>query len=89
MAGGFCFLWHPFQTTVKNLVSLMAIIGGLWLLYAGYQREQSLAGKADGSLSRLGQRIDGQGHVPTHVKYFVAGSLLVAGGAIGLGAIRK
>jgi len=74
---------------MKILISLAALACGGWLLYLGYERQQSLAGKADSSLSRLGQKIDGGDHTPTHVKYFIAGAVLVAGGTIGLGVVRK
>jgi Protein of unknown function (DUF3185) len=74
---------------MKTLLSLAAVIGGLWLVYLGYERQQSLAGKADSSLSKLGQSVDGGEHTPTHVKYYIAGAVLLAGGAIGIGVVRK
>jgi hypothetical protein len=33
--------------------------------------------------------VDGEGHTPTHVKYYAAGAVLVAGGALGLGLVRR
>jgi hypothetical protein len=74
---------------MKSILSLLAVIGGLWLLYLGHERQQSLAGKADSSLSKLGQSVDGGDHTPTHVKYYFAGAVLLAGGAIGIGIVRK
>jgi hypothetical protein len=74
---------------MRKILSLMAIIAGAWLVYSGYERQHSLAGKADDSLSRLGQKIDGQGYATAHVKYYVAGLVLLAGGAMGLGLARK
>jgi hypothetical protein len=74
---------------MKTFLCLVAILGGGWLLYLGYERQQSLAGKADSSLAKLGQSIDGADHMPTHAKYFIAGAVLLAGGAIGLGVVRK
>ena len=44
---------------IRVHLSLAAVVCGLWLLCLGYQRRQYLDGKADSSLSRLGQRIDG------------------------------
>ncbi|HEY4989961.1 MAG TPA: DUF3185 family protein [Opitutaceae bacterium] len=74
---------------VRPLISISALIAGLCLIYMGYERQQSLAGKADTSLSHLGQKIDGGDHTPTHLKYYIAGSLLAVGGAFGLGIVRK
>jgi hypothetical protein len=74
---------------VKNLISLAAVIGGVALLYLGYERQESLAGRTDASFSSLGRRIDGDAHLPTHVKYYAAGAVLLVGGAVGLGLVRK
>jgi hypothetical protein len=79
----------PQPAPVRNLVSAVALAAGIWLLYLGYVRQHSLAGKADASLSGLGQKIDGGDHTPAHFKYYAAGAVLAAGGAIGLGLIRK
>jgi hypothetical protein len=73
---------------MKTLLCVFAVMGGLWFLYLGYERQLSIAGKADRSLSRLGTAIDGGDHTPLHTKYFIAGAVLLAGGAVGLG-VRK
>jgi Protein of unknown function (DUF3185) len=75
--------------TVRALLSLSALIAGICLIYLGYERQQSLAGKADTSLSHLGQKLDGADHTPTHLKYYIAGTVLAVGGAFGLGIVRK
>jgi hypothetical protein len=72
-----------------KLLSLFALIAGFWLLYLGYERQLSLAGKADRTLSKIGTAIDGGDHTPTHVKYYIAGTLLSVGGVLGLGIIKK
>ena len=74
---------------MKSLIPLAALVGGIWLLYTGYERQQSLAGRADSSIARLGEKVDGDAHAPTHVKYYAAGIVLVAGGALGLGLVRR
>lgn len=74
---------------MKTLISLAAIICGSWLIYLGYERQQSLAGKADASFSRLGEKIDGNPHTPTHMIYYASGIVLALGGALGIGIIRK
>ncbi len=74
---------------MSKVLSLVALVVGACLIYLGYERQLSLAGKADRTLSRLGTAIDGGDHTPTHVKYYVAGGVLAIGGAIGLGIIRR
>ena len=74
---------------MKTIISLAALAGGIWLLYSGYERQQSLVGRADSSLARLGEKVAGEGHTPTHVKYYAAGAVLVVGGALGLGLVRR
>jgi len=74
---------------MRSIISLAALIAGLWLLYTGYQRQESLVGHMDVTTSKLGQTFDGEGHTPTHVKYYVAGALLFVGGAIGLGMVKR
>jgi len=74
---------------VRNLLSIVALVAGIWLAYLGYERQQSLAGKAENTIARLGQKVDGGDHTTSYVKYYVAGALLVAGGAFGLGIVKK
>ena len=74
---------------MRATLSLMAMIGGLCLIYMGYQRQQSLEGKAADTVSRIGRRLDGGDHMTTHMKYYIAGAVLAVGGAAGLGIVRK
>ena len=74
---------------MSKILSAAALVAGICLIYMGYERQNSLAGKADDSLSRLGRKIDGADHTPTHVKYYVGGAVLLVGGAIGLGLVKK
>jgi hypothetical protein len=74
---------------MTKFLSLLALLGGLLLIYLGYERQLSLAGRADRTFSRLGTAIDGGDHTPTHVRYYVAGAVLTLGGAFGLGIIKK
>jgi hypothetical protein len=74
---------------MSKLVSLLALIAGLGLIYLGYERQQSLAGRADRTFSRIGTAIDGSDHTATHVKYYLAGAVLALGGAFGLGIIKR
>jgi hypothetical protein len=74
---------------MTKLLSAAALLVGLWLIYLGYERQQSIAGKTDSTLSSIGQRIDGQPHTPTHMVYYASGAVLMIGGAFGLGILRK
>ena len=74
---------------MRAILSLMAVIGGIWLIYLGHERQESLAGKADNALSSIGQKLDGGGHPTTHLKYYVAGTVLAIGGVVGLGLVRR
>jgi threonine/homoserine/homoserine lactone efflux protein len=74
---------------MSKFLSVLALAGGIWLIYLGYERQLSLAGKADRTLSRLGAAIDGGDHTPTHTKYYIAGTVLALGGVFGLGIIKK
>jgi hypothetical protein len=72
-----------------KIIALAALIAGAWLVYTGYERGQSLAGKTADSLSKLGQRIDGGDHMTDQTKYYLGGAALLVGGALGLGLVRK
>ena len=61
------------------LIALAALVGGLWLLYAGYGRGLSLAGKAEIGLSYMQTGFDGKARVPTHRWMYAGGLALVIG----------
>jgi hypothetical protein len=74
---------------MRVLLSVAALAAGLWLLCLGYQRQQSLEGKAAQSLSRVGRSIDGGTHLTDAARYYIAGGILAAAGALGSGLIRR
>lgn len=74
---------------MRAFVSLIALVAGIWLIYLGFERRESLAGKAESTLAQIGQRVDGGDHTTTPTKYFIAGGLLAIGGAFGLGIVRR
>lgn len=74
---------------MKNALSLAALVAGLWLLYSGYERQQSLAGQTGSSMASLSHKIDGDVHLTTHAKYYIAGAVLTLGGMVGLGLIKR
>jgi hypothetical protein len=74
---------------MRTVLSLVAIVAGIWLFHMGYVRQQSLAGKTDNTLSKIGQSIDGADHPTTQTRFYVGGAILLLGGVIGLGIKKK
>jgi hypothetical protein len=66
---------------MKKILAVVLILAGGWLLYAGYQRGDSLAGRTKSTLAELKNDIDGKTRVPGHVKFYVGGAVLLAAGA--------
>ena len=64
---------------IQLLIALAALVGGLWLLYAGYGRSLSLAGKAEIGLSYMQTGFDGKARVPTHRWMYAGGLVLIIG----------
>jgi hypothetical protein len=68
---------------MKRLVhlslALAAFIGGLWLLYAGYGRGLSLAGRTEIGMSYMKTGFDGKARVPTHRWMYAGGLALLIG----------
>jgi ABC-type Na+ efflux pump permease subunit len=74
---------------MTKLLSAVALAAGIWLIYLGYERQQSLEGKAASTFQTIGQKIDGADHTPMHTQYYVAGAVLFIVGVFGLGIVRK
>jgi threonine/homoserine/homoserine lactone efflux protein len=72
-----------------KVLSVAALAGGLWLLYLGYERQESLAGSAESAVARIGQKVDGTDRLTEANEYYVAGAILTLAGVIGLGVFRK
>jgi hypothetical protein len=63
------------------LLAIAALIGGIWLLYAGYGRGVSLAGKTETGIGYVKTGWDGRARVPTHRWMYAGGLALIVGGA--------
>jgi hypothetical protein len=74
---------------MSKLLSLLALAGGLWLLYLGYQRQESFAGSADKTFAQIGQKLDGRDHLTDATKYYLVGGVLTVAGVFGLGILRR
>ncbi len=66
---------------MKKIVAVLLIAAGGWLLYAGYQRGDSLAGRTKSTFTELKNDIDGKSRIPGHVKFYLGGAVLLAAGA--------
>jgi hypothetical protein len=64
---------------LQLLVALSVFCAGVWLLYAGYGRGVSLAGKTSTGLAQLKTGIDGKTRVPVHHLEYAAGGCLIIG----------
>ena len=73
---------------MKMIIALIAIAIGGWLLYAGYQRQDSLAGRAESAISDVGRQIDGETRMPEHIWYYIGGGVLIVAGLVGLARRR-
>lgn len=61
------------------LLALAALVGGVWLIYAGYGRGLSLAGRTETGLGYVKTGFDGKTRVPTHRWMYAAGGALIVG----------
>jgi hypothetical protein len=68
---------------MKKILGIVLILGGGWLVYTGYNRAESIAGKTAAGLVDLKNEIDGKARVADHVWYYAGGAvLIIAGGAM-------
>ena len=74
---------------MRTLSAFAALAAGVYLIYLGYQRQESFAGKADKTFTTIGNKFDGGPRVTTEAEYYAAGAVLTIGGVVGLGIIRR
>jgi hypothetical protein len=74
---------------MRTLIAFAALAAGVYLIYLGYQRQESFAGKADKTFTTIGNKFDGGPRVTTEAEYYAAGAVLTIGGVVGLGIIRR
>jgi hypothetical protein len=61
------------------LFALAALFAGFWLLYAGYGRGVSLAGKTQTGFLQLKTGLDGKTRLPRHHLQYAGGLALIIG----------
>lgn len=64
---------------LQLLVALAGLAGGLWFLYAGYERQVSLAGRTETGFTYLATGLDGKTRVLTHHRDYAIGFVLILG----------
>ena len=69
----------PFIMT--RILGIILLLVGVFLVYKGLQREDSLAGKLDKAGSEVANTVDGGNRVPNHTLYLVGGGVLIVAGA--------
>lgn len=74
---------------MKAILALILIVLGGWLIYSGWQRRESLAGKTEAKLAELGRKLDGESHAPDYFWQLAGGGVLFIGGALMLVSKRK
>jgi len=69
---------------MTKIIGIALLLVGGWLVYTGYSRAESLAGKAESGIVDLKNEIDGKARVPDHVWYYAGGAvlILVGGGLV-------
>jgi TRAP-type C4-dicarboxylate transport system permease small subunit len=72
-----------------KLLCALLIAAGIWLAYLGYERQQSVAGRADSAIARIGQSLNGAPSSTLHVRYYAGAAVLIGGGLLGLVLVRR
>lgn len=66
---------------MKQIIGIIFIFAGGWLVYTGYSEADSIAGKARTKLIDLKNDIDGKNRTPRQYWYYGSGALLIVAGA--------
>lgn len=67
---------------MTRILGIIILLVGVFLVYKGLQREDSLAGKLDKAGSEVANTVDGGNRVPNHTLYLVGGGVLIVAGAV-------
>jgi len=66
---------------MKTIIGLVLIIGGIALFIQGWNRKDSIAGKAAEAGTSIANTVDGGSRTTKHMGYMVGGAVLVVVGA--------
>ena len=66
---------------MNKIIGIIILLVGVFLLYKGFARQDSLAGKMDAAGTEVANTVDGGSRVTNHTLYLVGGGVLVVVGA--------
>jgi hypothetical protein len=67
---------------MNKVIGIIILLVGVFLVYKGLQREDSIAGKLDSAGAQMANTVDGGNRVPNHTLYLVGGGVLIVAGAV-------
>lgn len=67
---------------MKTIIGLVLIIAGIALFIQGWNRKDSLAGRAAEATTSVANSVDGGMRTPRHVGFMVGGGVLVLAGVV-------
>lgn len=65
---------------MKTIIAIVLIVIGGWLIYSGYQKQESLSGSFDSVSNKVASSVDGKTRVTSHTWYYIGGGVLVLAG---------
>ncbi|AWI08676.1 DUF3185 family protein [Ereboglobus luteus] len=68
---------------MKYIIAIVLIAIGGWLIYTGYQKQESLSGSWNSVSSKVASSVDGKTRVTNYTWYYIGGGALVV---VGLGS---
>ncbi len=74
---------------MKTIIAIVLIAIGGWLIYSGYQLQESLSGSLSSVSNKVATSVDGKTRVTNHAWYYVGGGALVLAGLVTLATSRK
>lgn len=74
---------------MKTILALILIAIGGWLIYSGYQLQESASGSWSTFSNKVATSVDGKTRVAQHIWYYVGGGVLVLAGLGTLASSRK
>lgn len=74
---------------MKTIIAVVLIAIGGWLIYSGYQIQESASGSWNSLTNKVATSVDGKTRVANHIWYYVGGGVLVLAGLGTVVAARK
>ena len=69
---------------MKSIIGIVLIIAGIALFFQGFNRKDSLVGRASEAGTSIANSVDGGTRTPKHVIYMVGGGALVLVGIVAM-----